>query len=1060
MILDKATGVRTTVKTNPSGFYSIGNLPIGQYSMTVSHPGFRSSVRESIELGTGEVLGLDVKLDVGAVSDQVTITAASPIVQSQTSDVSQTIGAESVEDLPLGDRETLNIIKMVGGAVFASYGANATSNPNFSLAGGRSRSQMFWIDGGSAQNMRLGAPTVDEDPPVETMEEIKVLSNNNAAEYGGSAAGTVIMTTKSGTNAFHGALYEYLRNSAFDAPGFFAPVANGEKIAPELRYNVFGGALGGRIRRDKTFFFVGLDNSLRRQGSTAVLTVPTALQDAGNFSQTLNSKGQVIPIYDPHSTAGSGTSATRTVFPGNIIPASELDPVGVALMKFYPLPDQAASNLAGANNFSGNYVVGTTHYNVTVKIDHTFGVNDRLTGRFLYNYDNNNDTSVYPTPAADPTGYAEDWQQFYYADWTHTVTPSQINDFRFTFENRLNHSLTFGIGGDWPSKLGITGLDSNNAFPNVAPAGYSALGSTSQERQQFPIRSYQWVDNYSWVRGKHTMKFGAELRKSFNTDINLNEASGSFAFAATGTGLPGNTATGVGLASLMTGFVTGFSEALTLPLVRTSWYMAGFAQDDWAVNSRLTINAGLRWELDTPMIDVNNRMNGFDLNAINPVSGTPGVVTFLGKNGLSNKPYDTDGNNFGPRFGFAWKPIGNTTVVRGGYGVFFAHPFDASETTNAASGYNQSATLNTPDNGVTPSFYLHTGVPGGIAPSSPTLDDTFGAVKVGQNATTSVNFFDTHRATGYSQQFNLGIQHQLPGSVLIEVSGIGNLSRKLPSTALSLDQIAPQLLGPTCDTQSCRPFPQFSGVSILAPTLGVSNYYAGMVRAEKRFSKGLSFLATYTYSKFLANTVDAGSVLGNEGGSYSNYYNRAADYGPDGNDIRSRFAFSEVYQLPFGTGQRWLASNPLRFVVGGWSVGSIVNLQTGPPFTVTTQTNNTDAFSAGNQRANVISNPNISARSVSEWFNTAAFAQPAIFQFGNQGVGIVRGPGVISVDASLLRDFQVTERFRLQIRGEFLNATNHTNLGLPGSSLGTSGFGVISSAGLAREVQLGARLRF
>jgi hypothetical protein len=249
-------------------------------------------------------------------------------------------------------------------------------------------------------------------------------------------------------------------------------------------------------------------------------------------------------------------------------------------------------------------------------------------------------------------------------------------------------------------------------------------------------------------------------------------------------------------------------------------------------------------------------------------------------------------------------------------------------------------------------------------------------------------------------------------------------------------------------------------VSILAPTLGVSNYYAGMVRAEKRFSKGLSFLATYTYSKFLANTVDAGSVLGNEGGSYSNYYNRAADYGPDGNDIRSRFAFSEVYQLPFGTGQRWLASNPLRFVVGGWSVGSIVNLQTGPPFTVTTQTNNTDAFSAGNQRANVISNPNISARSVSEWFNTAAFAQPAIFQFGNQGVGIVRGPGVISVDASLLRDFQVTERFRLQIRGEFLNATNHTNLGLPGSSLGTSGFGVISSAGLAREVQLGARLRF
>jgi hypothetical protein len=281
--------------------------------------------------------------------------------------------------------------------------------------------------------------------------------------------------------------------------------------------------------------------------------------------------------------------------------------------------------------------------------------------------------------------------------------------------------------------------------------------------------------------------------------------------------------------------------------------------------------------------------------------------------------------------------------------------------------------LNTPDNGITPSFYLHSGVPAGIAPASPVLDATFGAVKVGQNATTSIQYFDTNRRTGYSQQFNLGVQRELPHSLMLEVSLIGNLSRKLPSTAINIDQILPQLLGPNCDTQACRPYPQFSGVSILAPTLGVSNYYAGILRAEKRFAGGLSFLATYTYSKFLLNTNDGGSTLGSEGGLYSNYYNRAADYGPSGNDIRSRFTFSEVYQLPFGKGGRWLTNGPFGAVAGGWSIGSVTTVQSGPPFTVTTQTNNTSAFSAGAQRANVVGSP-AGPQTVAEWFNTSAFA--------------------------------------------------------------------------------------
>ena len=340
------------------------------------------------------------------------------------------------------------------------------------------------------------------------------------------------------------------------------------------------------------------------------------------------------------------------------------------------------------------------------------------------------------------------------------------------------------------------------------------------------------------------------------------------------------------------------------------------------------------------------------------------------------------------------------------------------------------------------------------------MNDSFGAVKVGQAANTAVTYFDPDRRTGYAQQFNLGIQHELPGSIVIEFSGIGNLSRKLPSTNISINQIAPQIVGPNSSTQAFRPYPQFSNVTLLAPTFGISNYLGGLARIEKRFGKGLSLLATYTYSKYLANTNDGGATLGSEGGPYSNLYNRKADYGPSGNDIRHRLTFSSVYRLPFGTGQRWASSGPARYLVGGWSIGNLTNLQSGAPFTILTQTNNTNVNSAGAQRADVIGDPYAGPQTVARWFNTAAFAQPAIYHFGNGGLGIMRGPGLVNFDFSLLRDFAFTERIRLQFRGDFFNAFNHTNLGLPGLSFGGGGFGVISSSGPARQIQLGARLKF
>jgi len=1054
------TGVRTLAVTNGAGFYNIPNLPIGTYSVTVAHPGFREYLRPAITLTTGQVLGLNVQLALGATGQTVTVVGEPPPLETRTSDVTTLIESKSIDALPLGNRRTLNVVQLSGAAVFVNYpNTPANVNPNFSLAGGRTQSQMAWIDGGNAQNMRMGVAQINLDPPVEAVEEVKVLSNNYEAEYGASAGGVIVETTKSGTNQFHGSAYEFLRNNDLDAPGYFAPIQNGAKVSPELRYNVFGGTVAGPIRKDKTFFFFDYEGQRLRTGSTTTLTVPSALQRTGDFSQTFNASGKLIPIYDPNTTQLVNGAYVRQQFPGNIIPPSELDPVGLKVMSYYPLPNQSAGNLAGANNFSGNSVTASPADFYMIKGDHTFSEKDKLSGYYMRVGGTGAVHGVYPNNnAGDPTTFAVNTIQYTYASWTHIISPSQVNDLRFTFNNRIFHSLSAGLGGNYPSKLGLQGIP-DDAFPRWAPAGFSPLGATTQERRQYPIRQEQFVDNYSWVRGRHALKFGAEVRRSFNQDVLRTYVSGNFTFSTQPTGLPGNAATGSGLASLLVGFPTDFSELATDVLDRHTYYLGAFVQDDWTVRSNLTLNLGVRWETDTPEVDEHNRMNGFNPNQINPVSGTPGVVTFMGLNGTPSSPYSTDWNNFGPRFGFAWKPFSSDkTVVRGGFGIFYASPFDAGVPNVNALGFSISATSNSPDNGITAPFYLRNGVP--VQPSAPALNASFGAVPLGQTANTAVTYFDPSRRTGYAQQFNLGVQRQLAGSTVVEVTGLGNLSRKLSSSPLPIDQILPSALGPSCDTQTCRPYPQFSNVSIQSPTLGVANYYAAMVRIEKRYSHGLNFGASYTFSKFLDNTNEPGTSLGANNGPYSNYYDRRADYGPSANDVKHRLSLNWVYELPFGTGKRWLSDNPLRYVVGGWSLGNVATMQSGPPFTVVTQTNTCNCFSAGSQRPNVVSTTSLPSPAVAEWFNIAAFAQPATFTFGNEGVGILRAPGLIDFDFSVLRSFRLTERSHMEIRGEFFNAFNRTNLGVPGQTFGSSTFGVINSSGPARQIEVGARFAF
>ncbi len=1054
-----ATGQRTAVAANSAGFYSLRPLPIGVYTLTVELAGFRKHEERNLTLTTGQSAQIDVRLDPGDVKETVTVTAETPLLETRTSDASQLIESKTIEDMPMGDRRAFNMIEITGGTVFVP---NETGgSPTFALGGGRVGSQMFWVDGGAGQNMRVGVPGSNIDPPIESLSEVRVMANGFSSEFGASAGGVIVMNTKSGSNRFRGSAFEYFRNQVLDAPNFFSPIVESEKQRPALRYNVFGGTLGGPIRRDRTFFFVSHEASIRGDGSIRNLTVPTALERSGDFSKSVSQRGILSPIYDPYtSTLSSANAVQRTVFPGNVVPKARWDAVAGRLVEFFPLGNRAPDDASGANNFRANDITRRNRQNLMVKIDHTFSEKDKITGRLLWNLDNSYRSSVYPVRDADTVNNADGHAWFYYVGWTRVLSPTMVNDLRFTYQARYFRSYSAGTGGGWVTKLGLKGL-SDDYFPNFAPAGYASLGSTTQDRRQFPIEQYQFVESLSWIRGKQTWRFGGEVRPSKNTDVLRSTVSGRFTFNRGLTGIPGNANSGNGFATLLLGVPALFDTRETDKLVRRTSYLAWYVQNDWDLKPNLTLNMGVRWETDTPVVDVSRHMSGFDMTSINPVSGTPGVVKFHCENGWRCSPYDGDYNNFGPRVGLAWRPFNvKKTVVRTGFGVFFAHPFDRSVANTSSLGFERSAQSNIVDNTLDIPYTLSNNLP--VPNLSPRpRDDRFGAVALGQTASTVVPFFEANRRAGYSLQANLRLQHELPGRAIVEYGYVGNLSRKLGAGTMNINQIRPDRIAASAN-QRDRPFPQFSNVQVIAPSLGVSSYHSAVAKFEKRFSRGFNVLSTYTFSKTLDNMDSLSGYYGNETNSYSNYYNRRADWGPSEIDIRHRATFSSVYQLPFGKGRAFVSRHPLRHIVGNWTTGAVFVTQSGGPITVTTLTNNTFAFSSGPQRADVLRNANLdgASRSIFRWFDTLAFAQPAPGQFGNQGVGGVRAAGSVGFNASLIRVFPVGEGKLLHFRGEMQNLPNHPNFGLPGNQFEGPGFGIINVARPARQVQVGMRVTF
>lgn len=1032
-VVNDATGETFAGRTTSQGTYTIPLVKPGAYEFTAEAAGFKQYRQKGIRLETGVTVRLDFTLEVGGVAETVTVEASAPQLNTDNSSVGSVVRNATIANMPLIDRRAAQLARLNGFVVQNGTGSN------FAMAGGRGNNAMWTIDGGNAQNILLGVATLVYDPPVESLEEFNVEISNYKAELGRSGGGYVQMTTKSGTNQLHGSLYEFLRNDRFDARNFFA------SAKPVLRYNQYGASLGGPIRKDRTFYFANYEGLQIRRQQTILASVPSVAETRGDFSAL------TTVVRDP---------ATGVPFPGNVIPATQLDPVGQALAALYPAPNVAGAR-SRTNNFRANQPLSTQTHVGVARLDHNFSQNDRIYGRFLANETDNFNAPIFPVPGTDPFHSRGD-NSFYSwsATWQHTFSPLTTMESRYSWDRRKANALSGGSDLGLAARLGIRGTN-DRFFPQVSIPGLTGFGTGNHERLQVPIRGDHANSNITTVKGKHTIKFGGEWRRSTNDDRWAGTGGGVFGFNQAATGDP--------LASVLTGWALSGSRAEALLLRTRASALGAFLQTDWRLTPKLTLNLGLRWDLDAPRRElVDNRQNSFDQFALNPISNTPGILTWSGRNGRSDYAHNFDKNNFGPRVGFAYR-ISDRWVIRGGSGLLYVGQYDQATPIVANIGFGLRSDVVSPDGGRTPAFLLRNGLPAVSQPSNDQLVPGFGAVRPGQSPTLAVEFFEpSGRVVPYLLNFNFNVQRQLGWNTVFEVGYLSTLGHKLTAPgSRTINQVDPARLAGlsgSINAQALRPFPQYSDVRVIAPTIGNSNYHGVNFRLDKRFSHGLQFNANYTFSKAIDDVESRDEIGGNAGdNAFANQYDRAADRGLSGNHIAHRFIGSATWNLPFPSGKGlWQQA------LGGWSTSLIYEARSGSPFGVVE--NNAEAIypTAATVRSSATRSyqPNVNWRSnvLSEaFFDTTAFVAPARYTFGNLGRTVAIGPGAIIGDLALLKSFGIREQQRLQFRAEVLNFLNHANFGLPNQSRGVANFGRISSlqnGNQARIVQLGLHYKF
>jgi hypothetical protein len=1052
------SGDKSETTTSSEGVYAFPLLVPGHYNLKVEKSGFEIQNKTDIVVQTGSSSVVNVILKVGSDTQVVEVSAGPELLQSDSSAVTSIIETQTVTDMPLIGRSTAQLQRLSGFVVPIGGGSSAS----YEIAGGRGNNAIYLVDGGSLTNGTWGTHTIDIDPPAESVQEFQLSLSDYSANLGRTGGGVIQFTTKSGTNQFHAVGYEYYRSENLQATPLFTTVR------PPLDYNLFGGSLGGPILKNRTHFYALYQGALQTTSSTQTLSVPSTAEAGGDFSALLGKFVVIDPNTGKQAVGDDGTL--------NKLPSAELDPIGAKIAAFYPTP-----NVTGAALNTSNYSVNQpshskTEYYVT-RIDHDFSERDRAFIRLLGEQSYSRTPGIFPTDGTSPSGsHSRFYEDNINIGWYHNFTSHLINEVRYDYDISGANSFGNGAQTNIDSQIGLTGVNTQY-FPSVSVSGLSGVGS-SNLRFQNPIYLIQYTDNLSYLRGKHQFRTGVEVFYAGDHDLYKPTAGGSFSFTANGVN-SGNAAVG-SLVNLLLGRVASASIAEAEPLhpVATSW--AAYLQDDWRITTRLTFNLGLRWDTDSPRHEINNRQNSFNATAINPVSNTPGIITFSGINGVSKYANQWDLHEFGPRLGFAYSAH-RDTVVHGGFAILYPDEYDSTAPVSAYTGFSNALSLSSanPSAG-TPAFLLKNNATSGLGqaayPTAAQLTPGYGAVTVGSSVVTAPQYYGQNRITGYFYETSLGVQQQLGANWVFDIGYLGTFGHHLAdanNSGVNINQVTPANLAllaanSSLSPQSYRPFPQFGNVSLLAADFGNSSYHGVNFGLKRQYSGGLQVQVNYTFSKLIDNATAQGNLAGLASPDV-NYWDPKSWRGLGDNDVRHRIIGDVLYQLPIGSGKLLDLKKPfLNNAVGGWKVGSIVEWRTGTPLGVVDTTNNTNSFSGG-VRPNLTGNPNDLGNSrsrsakIAEWFDISAFGQNSAYTFGNAPRTFGTGPQNFQADASLLKNFSTWAHSSVQFRAEALNVLNHANLGNPGTSYGSTTFGKISSlqgGTTSRVLQFAVRIAY
>ena len=1036
-VIQQETGVSITRRTGEDGIYTVPLLKAGTYTVEVTAPGFRKVIRKDVVLQIQQVAQEDFKLQIGDVQQQITVEGTPPLLNTESTEVGNVLSQQSTQQLPLNGRNFSQLGLLVPGTNPGPIGGirtqgngNETQRAGAEIVadGARGSFNTFMIDGLDDEDQSVG--TVKVFPNLESIEEFKVQVGNYDAQFASGGA-VVNVITRSGGNQVHGSAFEFLRNDALDARQFF------DARKPQFQQNQFGFAAGGPIVKNKTFFFGDYQGLRIHEASTSVVTEPTAAMRSGNFNG-------VATIYNPVSYS-SGTN-TRSAYAGNIIPASQFDPIAQNLLAIIPLP-----NLAGnKNNLRLNDLAVQTEDQYDVRIDQVFSDSDTMFGRVTHGgaditYPT---TPVYINGSLNPLAFVQGTATAGSLRLNHApsdqATLQEIHQFSPSISNQIALGYTrFSLRVtplDEPDnaaqKLGLqganTGADSG-AMASLSISGYQGYSSANLP-EVIPQNTWQANDTVTYTRGAHSLRFGFSVIHNGFGFFQLGAPSGSLSFTGAYTNNPANSSGGNEFADFLLGLPISSSKSAApygVPYETYTEY-GGFVQDQWRATSRLTINLGLRYDLFTPVSERYNRQSDFFL-------GT-GTLAIAGQNGISASILGVQKHDFSPRLGLAYR-LGDKTVVRAAYGLFYFNEQGTGGSTRLFINNPFAAQYAVNCSSTAPCLKTSTGIP---------------TTSSASNLPTVV-YQPTSNLTPNVQQWNFTVERQLASSLVVRAAYVGSRGTHL-NINLNEDVAAP---GPGSVTAR-QPYPTVASISAWEPR-GPSSYNGLQLSAEKRFSAGLSFLAAYTYSKSLDEAAGGNSSTGESRINIQNPRDVAADYGLSNFDYRQRFTLSTVYDLPFGRGRRFLgnANAVENAVAGGWQVTSIVTLQSGAPFSVSlaTPTANTGTFT----RPNRICGGNLpsSQQSINAWYNVSCFVSPPPYTFGNAGRNILIGPGLATWDLGADKDFRLTERFGLQFRSEFFNILNRANFGLPNASIGSTSAGTITTVITnARQIQFALRLHF